>query len=176
MTGRVYVVMGVSGSGKTSVGRALAQRLEAPFYDGDDFHPPENVAKMARGVPLDDTDRHPWLLRLQALIAEHLARGATAVVACSALKKRYRDLLCNGNDGVDVIFLQGSMERIWERMAAREEHYMQPEMLASQFDALEPPSPQDALVVSIEPPVETIVDRILERLHGGSPSGAQGRE
>lgn len=159
---QVFVIMGVSGSGKTTVGRALAQEIGAPFYDGDDFHPAENVSKMANGIPLDDEDRYPWLLRLRNLIAEHLARRETAVVACSALKKAYRDLLRQGNEGVEVIYLQGSLDLIWQRMKGRQAHYMKADMLKSQFETLEPPSPHHTLIVDIEQPVDVIVRRIVQ--------------
>ena len=154
--------MGVSGCGKSTVGQALADALNCPFYDGDDFHPPENVAKMASGTPLNDDDRYPWLAVLHDLIADHLERGETAVLACSALKKKYRDQLRQGNDGVQFVYLQGSQALIWERMQARQAHYMKAEMLQSQFDALEPPSPENTCIVSIENDVETIVASIFQ--------------
>ncbi|MBP6469262.1 MAG: gluconokinase [Chloroflexi bacterium] len=159
---QVFVIMGVSGCGKSTVGLALAQRLGAMFYDGDDFHPPQNVAKMAGGSPLNDDDRYPWLARLHDLLAEHLAQGETAVLACSALKKKYRDQLRQGNEGVRLVYLQGSLNLIWERMAARQDHYMKPVMLQSQFDALEPPSPQNTMIISVEHSVEDIVDYIIQ--------------
>ncbi|WP_420628922.1 gluconokinase [Candidatus Leptofilum sp.] len=161
----VFVVMGVSGSGKTTVGLALAERLGCPFYDGDDFHPPENVAKMASGTPLNDDDRYPWLVRLHSLIADHLERGETAVLACSALKKKYRDQLRQGNDGVKFVHLQGSLNLIWERMVARQTHYMKADMLQSQFDALEVPSPDNTLIINVENDVESIVTHIIQNLN-----------
>jgi gluconokinase len=135
----VYVLMGVSGSGKSTVGRALAQELDCPFYDGDDFHAPENVAKMARGIPLDDTDRYPWLARLNDLISDHLTRGETAVVTCSALKKQYRDRLRAGNQSTVFVYLEGDFDLIWRRMKRRHGHFMKSEMLKSQFEALQAP-------------------------------------
>ena len=135
----VVVVMGVSGCGKTTVGKALAERLGCPFFDGDDFHPAENIVKMANGQPLDDADRAPWLARLHDLAAEHLARGETAVIAASALKRRYRDQLREGNRGLRFVHLQGSFELIWSRMEQRTEHFMKADMLRSQFVALEAP-------------------------------------
>jgi gluconokinase len=158
----VFVIMGVSGCGKTTVGLALAQKLGAPFFDGDDFHPPQNVAKMSQGIPLDDDDRYPWLARLHDLIADHLARGESAVIACSALKKKYRDQLRQGNEGIRIVYLQGSFNLIWERMAARPAHYMKAEMLHSQFEALEPPSPHNTLIISVERSVDRIVDYIMQ--------------
>ena len=160
----VVVVMGVSGCGKTTVGQALADRLDCPFYDGDDFHPAENVAKMAAGQPLNDADRGPWLDRLHDLIRDHLQHGQAAVVACSALKRRYRDVLRAGNNGLEFIYLQGDFDLIWGRMQARSDHYMKASMLQSQFDALEPPGPAEALTVSITADVEAIVDRIMDHL------------
>lgn len=160
---RLFVVMGVSGCGKSTVGQALAARLGCPFYDGDDFHPPENVAKMASGVPLDDDDRAPWLARLAALLAEHGERGETAVLACSALKKAYRDQLRSGEQ-VQFIYLAGSFDLIWQRMSVRADHYMQPAMLQSQFATLEPPAPTEAVVVSVDQDIESIVAQILLRL------------
>lgn len=165
---RVYLIMGVSGSGKTTVGQALAERLGVPFLDGDDFHPPENVAKMTAGMPLGDDDRAPWLARLHGVIADHLARGAPAVVACSALKKRYRDQLRHGNDGLVAVYLAGSLPVIRRRMAARRAHFMQADMLQSQFDALEPPSPRNTLILSIEHDVATLVEHIIRHTDSAS--------
>ncbi|MCB0167184.1 MAG: gluconokinase [Anaerolineae bacterium] len=159
---RVFVIIGVSGSGKTTVGLALAQKLKAPFFDGDDFHPPENVTKMANGIPLNDDDRSPWLARLHKLITDHLARGETAVIACSALKKKYRDQLRQGNEGLYIVYLKGSLNLIWERMAARQGHFMKADMLQSQFEALEPPSPRNTLIISVEQSVDNIVAHILQ--------------
>jgi gluconokinase len=156
------VVMGVSGCGKSTVGKRLAKRLHCPFYDGDDFHPPENVAKMASGHPLDDADRAPWLDRLRDLIHDHLLRGESAVVACSALKRRYRDRLRAGNADLRFVHLQGDFDLIWDRMRARPGHYMKANMLQSQFDALEAPDGDEALTVSIEEDADRIVDRIIE--------------
>ena len=154
------VLMGVSGSGKTAVGQALADELGWPFYDGDDYHPAENVAKMAGGISLDDTDRTPWLQTLRDLIAEHLQAGKNLVLACSALKERYRQQLREGNDGLIFVHLYGDFDLIWSRMRARQEHYMKPEMLRSQFDVLEVPS--DALVIDIGKPVLAIVSEIIQ--------------
>ena len=153
--------MGVSGCGKSSVGVALAERLGCPFYDGDDYHPPENVAKMASGIPLNDADRYPWLAKLHDMIGKHLDAGETAVVACSALKKKYRRQLRKGNDGLQFVYLKGSFELVWLRMTARQGHYMKAEMLRSQFKTLEEPDGDEALVIGIENDVESIVEVIL---------------
>ncbi len=167
MTGKqkplVYVIMGVSGCGKTTVGRALAKRLGCPFYDGDDFHPPENVAKMASGMPLTDADRAPWLARLHDLLAQELGRGETAVLACSALKKAYRDQLRQGLDGVQFVYLRGDFDLIWERMRTRRDHYMKADMLRSQFADLEEPAGGEALIIDAAADVPAIVAQILHR-------------
>lgn len=133
--------MGVSGAGKSTLGAAVAAELGWPFFDGDDFHPPENVAKMAAGMPLNDDDRQPWLTRLHDLIAEQLARGHPAVIACSALKKSYREQLRAGNEGLIFVYLQGDFERISRRLAGRRDHYMPAGLLESQFADLEEPGP-----------------------------------
>lgn len=159
----VFVVMGVSGCGKTTVGLALAEKLGCSFYDGDDFHPPENVAKMASGTPLNDEDRHPWLVRLHELLAGHVSRGETAVLACSALKKKYREILQVNNE-TRFIFLHGSFDLIWERMQARQNHYMKAEMLQSQFDTLEPPGVDEALTIQIGQNIESILKSIQNQI------------
>jgi gluconokinase len=164
----LYVIMGVSGCGKTTVGQALAGQLNCPFYDGDDFHPPENVAKMSRGIPLNDDDRAPWLARLAALIERHLVEGETAVLACSALKKQYRDQL-RVSDRVRFIYLEGSFDLIWERMQARPNHYMKADMLHSQFEALEPLAAAEAVTIPIAQNVDTIVTQILRRFQEDAP-------
>jgi carbohydrate kinase (thermoresistant glucokinase family) len=164
MTHRVYIIMGVSGCGKTTIGQALAQKLELPFFDGDDFHTPENVMKMASGTPLTDADRAPWLKRLHGLAAEYLSRGAGAVIACSALKQRYREQLRDGLDSVQFVYLHGSFDLIWARMAVRADHYMKADMLRSQFDALEAPTTDEALIFSVEDDPETMVACIIKAL------------
>ena len=156
------ILMGVSGSGKTSVGKALAQYLGWDFYDADDFHPPENVAKMTKGLPLNDSDRAPWLASLHDLISAALKTDRPGVLACSALKARYRQQLLDGNARVQVVYLMGSYELIWSRMAERKEHYMKPHMLKSQFAALEQPT--NALSIDISKPVNDIVREIVSKL------------
>ena len=158
-----FVLMGVSGCGKTTVGEALAAHLNCPFYDGDDFHPPENVAKMAQGIPLDDADRAPWLARLARLIWEHLERGETAVLASSALKKQYREQM-RFSERVRFIYLEGSFDLIWQRMQTRQAHYMKAGMLRSQFEALEPPDANEAITISIDQDVAGIVAQILRKI------------
>jgi gluconokinase len=161
MKTRFFILMGVSGSGKTTVGRLLADRLGWEFYDGDDFHPPENLAKMSAGIPLTDGDRAPWLADLRGLVSTCLQENRPGVLACSALKERYRQVLTAGRPEVQVVYLRGSYELIRARMDARDGHYMKPAMLRSQFDALEEPG--DALVMDISMPVGMIVELILEK-------------
>ena len=156
------IVMGVSGCGKTSVGKALAHRLGWDFYDADDFHPATNIAKMAGGSPLDDSDRAPWLDSLNELISSCLEADRPGVLACSALKERYRAKLLEGNSGVQLVYLKGSYHLIWSRMAGREGHYMKAHMLQSQFDALEEPSP--AWTVDVSLPVGGIVDVLIRNM------------
>lgn len=151
----VLVVMGVAGSGKTTIGRALAESLGWPFADADDFHPPANIAKMSAGQPLDDTDRAPWLAALRAFIDERLRLLAPAVVACSALKNSYRTQLRADPALVRFIFLHGSRELLLARLQSRRGHFMPPALLDSQLAALEPPP--DALTVDIAPPPAAIV-------------------
>ena len=160
----IIVVMGVSGAGKTAVGLELARRLDCPFYDGDNLHTPENIAKMAQGLPLDDRDRGPRLVRLRELISNHSRQGQTAVLACSALKKSYRDLLRAGGDQIRFVHLQGDFDLIWHRMQRRKTHYMKADMLESQFDALEPPGSDEALIVDIAQDVADITSAILDQL------------
>jgi serine/threonine-protein kinase len=149
--------MGVSGAGKSTLGAAVAAELGWPFFDGDDFHPPENVAKMAASIPLVDADRRPWLARLHDLIAGHLARGEPAVVACSALKKTYREQLRAGNDGLVFVYLRGDYERLSRRLAGRRDHYMPAGLLESQFADLEEPGPDEAIVVDMDATVGVVV-------------------
>jgi carbohydrate kinase (thermoresistant glucokinase family) len=160
---QAYVVMGVSGCGKTTIGQLLAQRLVCPFYDGYDFHPPQNVAKMASGMPLNDDDRQPWLARLHDLLVAHVQRGETAVLACSALKKSYRHQL-RADNNVQFIHLQGDFDLIWQRMQLRQNHYMKAEMLQSQFDTLESPATDEALIINIGQSVDTMLTTIMQKI------------
>ena len=162
MRTRFVIVMGVAGSGKTTVGKSLAGHLGWEFYDADGFHPAENITKMANGIPLDDVDRIPWLAALHALVADSLKTSRPAVLACSALKESYRQQLLEGNEGVQLVYLKGSYELIWSRLTRRKDHYMKPDMLQSQFEALEEPA--HAFVVDISMPVEDIVQETLEHI------------
>jgi gluconokinase len=159
----VIVVMGVSGCGKTRVGKLLAKELGWQFFDGDDFHPRANVEKMGSGIPLTDADRKPWLEILNRQIHELIGSGRQAVVACSALRQSYRDILRDANEGVAFVFLRGDFELIRRRMERRKGHYMKAEMLRSQFKTLE--EPHDALSIDVSESPATIVDRI--RKHFG---------
>ena len=157
----VIVVMGVAASGKTTVGHMLAEELGWAFYDADDFHSEASVEKMSRGVPLDDEDRRPWLERLRELIRECLSLGRDAVLACSALKERYREqLLIDGR--VKFVYLKASRPLICERLNERSDHFMKAEMLDSQFDALEEPEASTHYDAS-RPPAE-LVREIRQRL------------
>lgn len=158
---RRLVIMGVSGCGKSSVGARLAARLGLNYRDGDDLHPPENVAKMRAGMPLTDGDRWPWLDRVgQVLLAE-----APVIVGCSALKRAYRDRIRTAAGGpVTFVHLAGSQEVIAARMALRQGHYMPLSLLDSQFAALEPPAAEEAITVSIDQPLEALVADILRQL------------
>ena len=163
MKTRFFILMGVSGSGKTTIGRLLAERLGWIFYDADDFHPPANITKMAAGIPLTDDDRTPWLVVLHDLIAICLHENRPGVLACSALKQHYRQTLLAGNQGVQIVYLKGTFKLILERMAARSGHYMHSAMLQSQFDVLE--EPDDALTIDIGLCPDAIVDEILVGAH-----------
>lgn len=158
------IVMGVAGSGKTTIGERLAKQLGWHFYDADAFHPAENVAKMANGTALTDADRAPWLAALHALISSSLKEGRPVVLACSALRDSYRRQLLEGNDGVLIVYLKGSYELIWSRIAQRKDHYMKPNMLKSQFDALEEPA--NALTLDASMPVADIVQRVVNYIMG----------
>ncbi|GGU33072.1 gluconokinase [Nocardioides albus] len=153
--------MGVSGSGKSTVGAAIAQYLQVPFADADDFHPPANIAKMASGRPLDDDDRRPWLETLGGWLAEHQRTGA--VLSCSALKRSYRDLLRSRADGVQLLHLSGTQDLIEARMAARAGHFMPASLLRSQFATLEPLAPDEpGTTVDIDQEIDAILDHYLE--------------
>jgi len=162
------VIMGVSGSGKSTIGQSLGRRLGWRYEDGDSFHPPANVAKMSAGHPLTDEDRWPWLQAIADEIARCRAKGEHIIIACSALKKVYRDILVGGSDDVRMVYLEGSQELIAERMRHRAGHFMPPGLLASQFATLEPPGAEERpITVSVDAPVETIVDDIVKQLHIG---------
>lgn len=166
---RVLVVMGVSGSGKSTVAARLAERLGWIFVDGDAFHSPEHVAKMKAGHALDDGDRAPWLAALAAWIDARIAAREPGVIVCSALRRAYRDVLTRGRAEVGLVYLEGTRALIAQRLAARQGHFMPIQLLDSQFAVLEPPAPEErAIAVGIEGDPDAIVDAILLRLasHG----------
>lgn len=159
------VVMGVSGCGKSTVGRRLAQALGLPFVEGDELHPPANVAKMAAGTPLTDDDRATWLNTLAEVLAGAAARGHGVVLSCSALKHRYRDQLRAGAPGLRFVHLHGAPETLAERLAQRSGHYMPLSLLPSQLATLEMPTDDEAVVtLDIGQPPERLVDQAKEAL------------
>lgn len=143
-----YLVMGVSGCGKSTIGEILAKRLGWSFFDADDFHPEANIAKMRAGTPLTDEDRAPWLDRLALLLATETAAGRPLVLACSALRQRYRDRLLRDLQSVEVVYLRGSEELIGSRMQKRTDHFMPAALLRSQFEALEEPQAGPGVIVA----------------------------
>jgi gluconokinase len=156
------VVMGVSGAGKTTVGRLLAARLDCEFLDADDFHPPRNVAKMARGIALADGDRWPWLARLNALLRDREAHGASVVLACSALKQSYRLRLADGLARCRLVYLHGEVSVLRTRLGSRAHRYMPVSLLDSQLATLEPPT--QAIAVDVSEPPEQCVATIVSAL------------
>jgi len=165
----LVVVMGVSGSGKSTTGAALAQRLRVPFVDADDLHPEANIAKMSRGEALDDHDRHPWLEAIGRWLADHPDGG---VVGCSALKRRYRDQLRHHAHRVEFLHLHGTPEVIARRQASRPGHFMPASLLSSQFATLEPLQPDEAgVVIDVDQSVDAIVQRFVD-LHPGAEAAS----
>jgi gluconokinase len=163
----VIIVMGVSGSGKTTIGRALADALHWHFSDADDFHSPENVEKMRRGIALTDEDRKPWLCAMRAAIEQSKRDESGHVLACSALKKNYREILGRNDPDVKFVYLQGGFDLISQRLKDRKSHFFNAALLRSQFDALEIPS--DALVVDISKEPGEIIRTIVEAIQPTTP-------
>lgn len=162
------IVMGVSGAGKSTVAKPLAERLDFPFLEGDDLHPKANVEKMHAGVPLTDADRAPWLAAIGRWIDQRAAAGEGGVVTCSALRRAYRDDLRGGRPQVRIVYLKGSKALIAERLEHRAGHFMPPALLDSQFATLEEPGPEeDVIVIDIDQPPERQVDEIAEQIEGG---------
>jgi gluconokinase len=170
----VVVLMGVSGSGKSTVGAMLAAQLQCPFEDGDWFHPDANVEKMHHGIPLTDDDRWPWLRAIANWIDETRRKGGHSVLACSALKRRYRDVLIGERHDVRLVYLRGEEALIARRIATRHEHFMPQSLLHSQFEALEEPRPdENPITVSIEPAPREIVAQILSSLNLSADTAAR---
>ena len=161
----VVVVMGVSGSGKSTIAAMLAHRLHWIYEDGDWFHPRSNIEKMHTGIPLTDEDRWPWLNAIAAWIDASRKAGSHGVIACSALKRAYRDILIGDRPDVRLVYLKGDRDLIARRLATRDGHFMPPSLLESQFATLEEPQPDEhAIVVSIEPHPRKIVEAIVKEL------------
>jgi len=158
----IIVVMGVAGSGKTTIGAMLAEAMKYPFLDGDLLHPKENIDKMSRGIPLTDADRVAWLSAIHARMLDFFGRGQNLVVACSALKGQYRQQLLTDGIPITWVYLKGSPELVRSRLKHRTGHFMKVEMLASQFEALD--EPHDAIVADIAAPPKVIVEQILSQL------------
>ena len=159
---RVLIFMGVAGCGKTTVASLFAKQTGATFYEGDDLHPPENIAKMRAGIPLTDEDRTPWLLALRKIISDSLAKNALTAMTCSALKAKYRELLQAGDARIQFVYLTASRSILESRLKRRTGHYMPPALLDSQLAILEPPA--DALTISAEKNPEEIVAGLIQVL------------
>ena len=157
---KAIIIMGVSGVGKTTIGKLLAEAIGLPFYDGDDYHSDANIAKMAAGIPLTDVDRQEWLIQLHELLQKQLTiKGC--ILACSALKEIYREVLATNLANVSFVYLQGSYQEVMQRLEGRKGHYMKADLLQSQFDSLEEPT--NALTISIQLSVEDIVATIVKQ-------------
>ncbi|PJG86104.1 gluconokinase [Conservatibacter flavescens] len=163
-TGKSFILMGVSSTGKTSVGTEVAYRLGIKLIDGDDLHPRANILKMGSGQPLNDDDRAPWLERIRDAAFSLEQKSEVGIIVCSALKKKYRDLIREGNDHVKFIFLHGDFELVLERMKQRKGHYMKTDMLKSQFETLEYPQADepDVIPVDIDGSFDDVVERCIQ--------------
>jgi carbohydrate kinase (thermoresistant glucokinase family) len=164
MQGRIIFIMGVSGSGKTTIGKLLSEKIGWPFFDADDFHTTENKEKMQSGQPLSDDDRSEWLQKINQLAVKAVLDNG-AIIACSALKEKYRNVLCSGIDKPQWIFLNGSYDTIYSRIQKRKDHYMPASLLQTQFDSLEIPA--DSFSISIQKTTTEIVAAIYQYLNAG---------
>ncbi|MEZ8082729.1 gluconate kinase [Enterovibrio norvegicus] len=165
MAGSSVIVMGVCASGKTTIGALLAKRLDRKFIDGDDLHPRANIQKMSSGEPLNDDDRMPWLERIRDAAYSLESKNEHGVIVCSALKKKYRDQIREGNQNVTFLFLDGDMDLIMARMRARKGHFMKENMVKSQFETLDRPDNEpQTITVSIDCDIETVVDRAAKAM------------
>jgi len=164
----IVIIMGVSGCGKSTIGKKLAQKLGCSFLEGDDFHPTENITKMKKGIPLTDQDRLPWLKKISEKCANENNIGNNLVVACSALKKQYR-LILNNAHNYELVHLFGDLKTIKQRMSKRD-HFMPIKLIESQFETLEPPAKEeDAIATEINLPIEALVDKIALELTNRQP-------
>jgi len=161
---RAAILMGVAGSGKTAVGKAVATRLNWLFLDADDFHPAANIEKMKHGIPLNDQDRIPWLQALRDKQRRLLAEGRSVILACSALKESYRQLLSDDVAGIRFVLLDVDQETIRQRLQHRSAHFFPKELMDSQFAALE--KPKDAIIIDARKPLNEVIDRVLEAVSG----------
>jgi carbohydrate kinase (thermoresistant glucokinase family) len=166
MSASIIVFMGVSGSGKTTIGRQVADRIGWPFTEGDAFHPPANVAKMRAGVALDDADRAPWLAAIGSWIDQQIAAGERGVITCSALKRRYRDEVRDSREGVVFVYLKVSRAELERRVSSRHHEYMPASLLGSQLAALEEPAEDEPGIVTVaaDGPIAEVVDAVATRL------------
>ncbi|MDE4021536.1 gluconokinase [Glaesserella parasuis] len=164
--GKAFILMGVSSTGKTSIGTEVTRRLGMKLIDGDDLHPRANIIKMGNGIPLNDQDREPWLARINDEAFSLEQKSEKGIIVCSALKKIYRDRIRQGNNDVKFIFLKGSFELVLERMKQRKGHYMKTDMLKSQFATLEEPQAdeKDVIFIDIDAPFETVVERCIDTI------------
>ena len=166
LKGKVFIVMGVSSTGKSSIGSALAQKIGAKFIDGDDLHPRANILKMSSGNALDDGDRDPWLERIRDAVFSIESKKEVGVIVCSALKRKYRQQICEGNCQVIFLHLHGEFELIKQRMQEREDHFMPISLLQTQFDALELPTADETNVfkIDIDGDFDTVVQRCVDQV------------
>jgi len=165
----ILVVMGVSGSGKSTIARTLARKLKLKYVDADAFHSEANIQKMSSGLPLTDQDREPWLGSIATAMKGWIATDENVALACSALKKQYREILLVDKNNVRFIYLRGSFELFESRMAKRTKHFMKSQMLKSQFEALEEPDDSEAIICDARKPVSEIVSSVISRLRGRTP-------
>ncbi|MDO9411953.1 MAG: gluconokinase [Pseudolabrys sp.] len=160
----MIIIMGVSGSGKSTVGAILADALKRPLIEGDSLHPPANIEKMSKGIPLNDDDRLPWLKAIAARIDDARRAGQPVIVACSALKRSYRGILQDGHDDVGFVYLKGTKEQLAARMATRKGHFMPPQLLDSQLATLQEPGPDEpAIAIAIDATADDIVRMTVEK-------------
>ncbi|GHC15129.1 gluconokinase [Kushneria pakistanensis] len=160
---RRILIMGVSGSGKSTIGEAVAERTGCEYIDGDKYHPPENIDKMTRGISLTDEDRQGWLEALADLYAQHRREDKSVMIGCSGLKKSYRDVLRQGDPDLIILFLNGDYDTILQRMEERQ-HFFSPQMLRTQFDTLQPPGSDEAISIDISKSFDNVIDQCVNEL------------